>query len=85
MIKHAGSPTRVDVTVQHAPGVLTVEVNGRRTRRGVDRCRPTAIAPGGTGHGLIGMRERVELWGGELAAGPVLGWRIPGAGELAVR
>jgi signal transduction histidine kinase len=26
-----------------------------------------------SGHGLLGMRERVELWGGELSVGPVPG------------
>ncbi len=45
----------------HLPSAVRVEV--------VDDGRgPTA--PGGTGHGLLGMRERVELWGGELSAGP---------------
>jgi len=72
VIKHAGSPTRVDVTVQHAPGVLTVEV--KDDGRGAASIMSTnGVAPGGTGHGLIGMRERVELWGGELAAGPASG------------
>ena len=27
-------------------------------------------APFGTGHGIIGMRERVAVFGGEFAAGP---------------
>ena len=40
-----------------------------------DRSARRRPAPDGSGHGLIGMRERVELWGGELAAGP-----LPGGG-----
>jgi signal transduction histidine kinase len=32
--------------------------------------RLTAAATDGDGHGLIGMRERVTLLGGEFAAGP---------------
>jgi signal transduction histidine kinase len=80
VIKHAGTPSRVSVTVRHLPGSLAVEV--------VDDGRGAAVAgPNGftgdgdltaddaraAGHGLIGMRERVELWGGELSVGPVSG------------
>ena len=72
VIKHAGKPTRVDVTVRYAPYALAVEV--------VDDGRGVAAQsrngdPGveGSGHGLIGMRERVEVWGGELTVGPAPG------------
>ncbi|HCU48655.1 MAG TPA: hypothetical protein DGG94_02315, partial [Micromonosporaceae bacterium] len=37
---------------------------------------PSAPATGG-GHGLIGLRERVEVLGGRLQAGPAdSGWRL---------
>jgi signal transduction histidine kinase len=31
-------------------------------------------AIGGSGHGIIGMRERVSLLGGEFSAGPLPGY-----------
>ncbi len=76
VIKHAGAATHVDVSVKYLPGSLAVEV--------VDDGRGAAAVPsvnGGhadngaveSGHGLVGMRERVELWGGELAVGPISG------------
>src|SRR6266508_4100852 len=44
---------------------LTVSDDGRGGSARLDG-RPVP----GSGHGLVGMRERVELFGGELAAGP---------------
>ena len=74
VIKHAGSPTRVDVTVRHLPGIAGRRGRRRRARAGraVDDRRRAAPADG-SGHGLVGMRERVELWGGELSVGPAPG------------
>jgi len=65
VIKHAGAPTRVDVSVTHLPGSLVVEV--------VDDGRGAGASCADGGHGLLGMRERVELWGGELSVGPATG------------
>ena len=69
VIKHAGTPTHVDVLVSHGDDELTVEVldDGRG---GAALAAPNGS---GAGHGHVGMRERVELWGGELAVGPVAG------------
>jgi signal transduction histidine kinase len=71
VIKHAGSPTTVDVTIEHLPGSLTIEVTD--DGRGAASLIGAPALDGGTGHGLVGMRERVEVWGGELQAGPVPG------------
>ena len=76
VIKHAGATTRVDVTVRYLPGCLAVEVadDGRGAAavavRNGTRTDTDAVA---SGHGLLGMRERVELWGGDLSVGPVAG------------
>jgi signal transduction histidine kinase len=72
VIKHAGKPTRVDVTVRYAPYALAVEVvDDGRGVAAQSRNGDTSVE--GSGHGLIGMRERVEVWGGELTVGPAPG------------
>lgn len=66
VLKHAQA-TRVEVGIAFEPDavVLTVMDNGVGSREN---------AAASTGHGLIGMRERVELFNGELAASsPSLG------------
>jgi signal transduction histidine kinase len=62
-IKHAG-PATARVEVEYAPAALRIDV----TDTG---CGPPAGAPGDLGHGLLGMRERVSLYGGTLLTGPV--------------
>jgi signal transduction histidine kinase len=72
VMKHAGGPDRVDVTVRHLPGTLAVEVVD--DGRGLATRSPNGGGPpDASGHGLVGMRERVELWGGELSVGPAPG------------
>jgi signal transduction histidine kinase len=75
VLKHAGKPTRIDVTVRHLPGSLTVEVtdDGRGLAARSSNGGAADAPADGSGHGLIGMRERVELWGGELSVGPAPG------------
>jgi signal transduction histidine kinase len=59
VLKHAG-PASARVVVRYATHELELEVaDDGRGARGAD----------GTGHGLVGMRERVALYGGEFDAG----------------
>jgi signal transduction histidine kinase len=60
-LKHAG-PATAEVLVRYGEREVEVEVR--------DDGRGREPASNGGGHGLIGMRERVALYGGELAAGP---------------
>jgi signal transduction histidine kinase len=71
VIKHAGSPSRVDVFVRYLPGSLAIEVvdDGRGLAARSSNGGPSDVP----GHGLVGMRERVDLWGGELSVGPAPG------------
>jgi signal transduction histidine kinase len=59
-LKHAGA-TRAEVVVNYSDGALEVVVS--------DDGRGVGSDDGG-GHGLVGMRERVSVYGGELDAGP---------------
>jgi signal transduction histidine kinase len=58
-LKHAGQAT-AELTVRYGATALEIEV----------RDRGSGSSNGlGTGHGLVGMRERAALWGGRLEAG----------------
>jgi len=61
VLKHAGPDPEVDVRVTTEGQMLTIEV----TNRGVG----VSTLPG-SGHGLVGMRERAALLGGTFEAGP---------------
>jgi signal transduction histidine kinase len=58
-LRHAG-PARARVVVRYGDGDVELEVAD--DGRGADNGSPA-------GHGLVGMRERVTLYGGELRAG----------------
>ena len=70
-MKHAGPDAAVDVDVLRAPGVLMIRVTD--DGRGSD-----GQTPDGEGNGLHGMRERVEVLGGTVHAGPrrQRGWEV---------
>jgi signal transduction histidine kinase len=76
-LRHAHA-SDADVIVRYRPDELEIEVrdNGRGT-----------AASDGLGHGLVGVRERVKIYGGEMSAGRsadggfVLSTRLPLGGE----
>jgi signal transduction histidine kinase len=69
-LKHAG-PARAEVVVSYCERdlELTVSDDGRGSAAALGRDRGGAGLPS-SGHGLVGMRERVALFDGELSAGP---------------
>jgi signal transduction histidine kinase len=76
-LKHA-SASHADVTVNYGSNELQIEIR--------DDGRGTATTDG-LGHGLVGMRERVKIYGGEMTIGTstgggfVLSTRLPMSGE----
>ncbi len=70
-LKHGGPHARAAVRLDHLPGELRVQVDD-------DGAGARAPTPAGVGGGLIGMRERVHAYGGQVQSGPraVIGWRV---------
>jgi signal transduction histidine kinase len=76
-LKHAHA-SNAEVTVRYRPDELRIEVSdngeGNSTTNGL-------------GHGLVGVRERVKIYGGEMSAGAangsgfILSTRFPLTGE----
>jgi signal transduction histidine kinase len=68
VVKHAGTPSG-QVVITYSPDDLRIEVTDDGAP--VPPAARSAVVP--TGHGLIGMRERVACYGGRLDAGPLPG------------
>lgn len=64
VIRHAGRPVQASVRVTYAGEQVRLEIDD--TGRGAT----LADVEASTGHGLMGMRERVELYRGTFRAGP---------------
>jgi signal transduction histidine kinase len=58
-LKHANA-SRADVTVRYAPDAVQLEIRDDGVGAGTTD---------GLGHGLVGIRERVKIYGGEMNAG----------------
>jgi signal transduction histidine kinase len=67
VVKHAGSGACCTVSLDYGEQVLEVRVTDDGGRSLV--LTPAGVA--GAGHGIIGMRERTNLCGGEFSAGPL--------------
>ena len=78
-LKHARA-TRADVTLRYAWDELRIEVRDDGEGGG-------SAATNGSGHGLVGIGERVKIYGGEMSAGAapgggfLLSARLPIGGE----
>jgi signal transduction histidine kinase len=59
VLKHAGA-SRVEVTVDYRPDAVVLNISDNGSG---------ATSTASTGHGLVGMRERVEIFGGDLTTG----------------
>ncbi|WP_203934773.1 sensor histidine kinase [Virgisporangium ochraceum] len=69
-LKHAGAGASATLRLAYTPAGVEVDF--------LDDGAGSSGSQGDAGHGLIGMRERVALYGGSITAGPdpAGGWRV---------
>ena len=78
--KHAGPGVTAAVSLGYAEEGLVIRVTDDGRGPGIsDGTDPGSAGPDGDGHGLAGMRERIELYGGSVRTGP-----RPGGGYQVV-
>ena len=71
-LKHGGAGAHASVRLRYLPGELLVDIDD-------DDGAGAPVAAGvGVGGGLLGMRERVHAYGGDVQAGPrrPAGWQV---------
>jgi signal transduction histidine kinase len=73
-LKHGGPGARASVRLRYLPGELLIDIDD-------DGAGATAHETAGIGSGLLGMRERVHAYGGDVQAGP----RGPGGWKVSAR
>jgi len=72
VVRHSGAAT-ANLWVRYQPGAVEIEC----VDLGGQHPRPPGAELANGGHGIVGMRERVALYGGELSAGPTgRGFRV---------
>jgi signal transduction histidine kinase len=82
VLRHAGQDASATVALLYATDALTITVADDGVGSGNGAAGSAcASGPAGSGHGLIGMRERAAAVGGEVTAGP----RDAGGFQVAAR
>jgi signal transduction histidine kinase len=76
-LKHAARPTTASVQLRCGSGRVDLDVTN--TGSPLDSGDPSSVTlPSSDGRGLLGMRERANIYDGELDVGPTVdgGWRV---------
>lgn len=78
VLRHAPDASVVDAAVEYGQATVTVQVDDNSMTNSMTKAAAATPETVGAGRGLVGMRERVALYGGTLTSGPLPGggWRV---------